>query len=616
MHIRRLRSRHWNLVLALGCVAAIGGLACGGSERRNAGSGGASGGEGGATGSGGAGQGGVGHGGSGSGGMASGGAAGGSSGSGGITSGGVSGGGSGGSSEGGAGGGAGGSSQGGAGGTTVITTCTSGSDCSSDSPFCEMTFKICAACLKTSDCASGGHCLGNQCVSFASCGNTRDCGTDEVCDPARGLCVQCFKTADCSSGQDCVNYACVAVQSCQDTSECGSKVCDTDKKKCVECAGDGDCKTSDQKCVQNLCRAACTSDKNCTSQGMLCDSASSVCVQCLGDGDCPASAYCEAGVCKPDVCDSTQSTCSGDGVAACNAAGSGWGSVTACSSSQPCKAQGGLATCGGTVPPDGGNPPLDGGNPPDDGGPTDTPIAPTCTTDTIAPCTTIPKFTGNQTLDGKGDDMCSVPSFTFTKTAAAQVNNYNNIPDAQFETVTARVAWSPAGLHAFFEVTDADVQTVYMKDTGTAAVDRPYQGDSIELFISSSDTVTGLTASDNNTIHVTLPASGPAVLVKTSSGGSAVHTVLPTTEYSQEKTATGYAIEVKLSWPGDAPSGGGRARFDLALNSADSICTGVDDMRDAQMVFYLGEAGGSTSCPGAPEAWCDDRTWCSTTLGQ
>jgi hypothetical protein len=516
-------------------------------------------------------------------------------------------------------GGNGGSASGGTGGTTVATSCSGDGDCSGGSPMCEPTLKVCVQCLKTSDCSAGGHCLGNQCVTFTACNKSTDCkNADLVCDPNRGLCFQCYRDEDCSGGQHCVSNACVAVLACQNTSDCGSKVCDPDKKLCVECVADGDCGSDTKRCVQNTCRLACTgSDKACTPQGMLCDTTNSVCVLCKSNADCPASTYCEAGLCKPDVCDSTLVICSGDGVASCNTDGSGWGAVSACDSDHPCKAVGGVVSCGGVSPIDGGVPPSDGSNPSIDGGnpSSDTPIL-GCTTETATPCTALPKFIGTQTVDGIGDDMCQVPSFTFDKAHAAKVNNYNNIPDSQFESVLARVAWSDAGLHAFFDVTDASVQSVNTVVDANQALAKSYLGDSIEIFITSNNTLTGLTGTDATSIQVIVPATGPAVSVKTDSSGAGTPTALPAGQFKQTKTSGGYAIEILLPWPGGAAAGGSQVRFDLALNSADATFGTVDDMRDAQMIFYVGTVSGTSTCGGDQAPYCDDRLWCATTLQQ
>ena len=252
-----------------------------------------------------------------------------------------------------------------------------------------------------------------------------------------------------------------------------------------------------------------------------------------------------------------------------------------------------------------------------DSSPSDAPIG-SCSTATANPCNSIPKFTGTQTVDGKGDDFCQVPSFQFDVTNAAKVNNYNNVPLSQFETVTGQVAWSSAGFSAFFDVKDASVQTVNMADP-SQAISKTYEGDSIEIMISSNNNVTGLTGTDNNTLQVIIPANGPAISTKASNSGGAssgTPTALPSNQYAQATTDTGYAIEVQLPWPGGAPSAGSQIRFDLSLNSADKIFGTVDDMRDGQLLYYVGTVNGGTTCQSSEGTvpFCDDRTWCTTSV--
>ena len=571
----RLHSRDLSLAMVLGCMAAMGGLACGGTKARN--TAGASGGAGGTSALGGSGSGGVG--------------------AGGDTSG---------------GGGAGGTSGDGTGGSSTLPTiaCTSDTECSASALFCEPAKKLCVQCVKSADCPSGGHCLGNACVSVAACNNSRDCSTDQVCDPARGTCVQCTVKEDCATGQICVSDRCV-ISACATASDCGAgNVCDTTSGKCVECAADTDCTGTTQHCVQNVCRTTCATDKTCTPLGMLCDTASSACVQCKVDMDCPASSYCSAGTCKADICDATQAMCLGSSIVPCNANGSGWSPVSNCPADKPCKVYGTVASCSGSPATDGGVIATgDGGG--------DIPAG-ACTTATVNPCASITKFAGTQTVDGKGDDFCQVPSFVFGATNAAKINNYNNVPLTQFESVTGRVAWSAAGLSAFFDVTDASVQTVNMADA-TQAASKAYQGDSIEIMISSSNVLTGLTGTDTNTLHVIVPANGPAVATKASNnGGTSTGTAstLPAPQYAQAVTPTGYAIEVRLPWPnGAAPASGAQIRFDLALNSADAKFGTIDDMRDGQLLYYVGTVGGTTTCQNSTDGtvpYCDDRTWCTT----
>lgn len=118
----------------------------------------------------------------------------------------------------------------------------------------------------------------------------------------------------------------------------------------------------------------------------------------------------------------------------------------------------------------------------------------------VDPCKSgIPKFTGTQTVDGAGSEFCGLPYFVLNAQNAAKVLNPNAVPVSQFETATVRVAWDAAGFHAFVEVQDASVQTVNMVDANQA-IGKSYLGDSIELFLSSSNNVTGLTSSDSNMI--------------------------------------------------------------------------------------------------------------------
>ncbi len=482
------------------------------------------------------------------------------------------------------------------------TTCASTDECATGA--CEPALEKCVECVVTTDCPSNGHCLGNRCATVSACKTSLDCAGGEVCDPGRGLCVECAAPTDCTGGAICILNRCVTVVTCETSADCGAKQCDPNTHACVSCLTDAECAAGTEHCVSGSCRPACAADAECTGDAKLCDTATSTCVECQAQTDCPASSNCAGGACQADLCDSTQSTCSGAGVSACNETGNGWAPATACGGGQGCSAYGGVATCEGAVP--------DGGTPPDGSSPGDAPAG--CSSATAAPCTAVPRFNGSQTLDGKGDDLCELPSFQFGVANAAVKNNYNNIPDSQYELVTARVGWTPEGFVAFFDVKDGSVQTVSMKDPGQA-VGKAYQGDTLEVFVSSSDNLTGPTASDNQALHITIPASGPGVQVKTASGGSATHSELPAAQYAQSTTASGWAVELKLPWPGGgSPSAGSKIRFDLALNSADTNCSGVDDMRDAQLIFYRGTVG-STTCPNnSPDAWCDSRTWCSTTL--
>jgi hypothetical protein len=350
---------------------------------------------------------------------------------------------------------------------------------------------------------------------------------------------------------------------------------------------------------------------------MLCNLTVGVCSQCSEQRPCAAGAYCDgSGVCKFAVCLAGESRCVGNGIASCKADGTGFGTVSACPTSKTCKVYGGVASCadltGGvdaaTSSDDGGALASDGGSTPVGGEPR------TCGVQaTAAPCTSLPDLVVTQTLDGKGDEFCDIPAFNLnadTAKAAGKVIVHNATPT---EDATVKVAWSQAGLAVLVEVADASVQTVNAASSKDA-VDKVYQGDSIELFLASSNDVKGFPGSDSNALHVTIPADGPAVVVKTTSTGI-THTAWQASQYKQVKTATGYTIEAQLPWPGSVPSTGALVRFDIGLNSADKSFGGVDDMRDGQLILYVGQVA-TSSCQASDGTvpFCDDRTWCTTLL--
>ena len=542
----------------------------------------------------------------GAGGLGGGPGTGGSAGSGGDTAGSTGG-------QGGASGGGAGSvdpGTGGAGGAPPTNlACTGDPDCTASGQVCEPATKLCVPCVKTKDCPSGGHCLGNRCATFTACSSKSDCSSDPICDTTRGVCVQCMTASDCATGQACTANKCVALATCKNNDDCSPKICDSANNVCIQCLADRDCSGSNQRCIRNVCRTACTATSGCTALGMVCDISNSACVQCLSATECPASWYCLMNICVPDVCDSTQSSCNGTSVAACNATGDVFDSYTSCGTTKPCTVRGAVASCGGVTTRDGGAPDAPVSSADSGGGLS-------CAGGTaVDPCKSgIPKFTGTQTVDGSGSEFCALPYFVLNAQNAAKIINYNAVPVSQFETATARVAWDSAGFHAFVEVQDTSVQTVNMKEP-TQATSKSYQGDSIEFFVSSSNTVTGLTSSDTNTVHVVIPANGPAVSVK-DTGSSGTPTSLLASRFAQATTSTGYAIEVLLPWPGSTPSAGSTVRFDMALNSADKTFTSVDQMRDGQLAYYTGSLSGTSTCQTADGTvpWCDDRIWCQSIL--
>jgi hypothetical protein len=214
-------------------------------------------------------------------------------------------------------------------------------------------------------------------------------------------------------------------------------------------------------------------------------------------------------------------------------------------------------------------------------------------------------------VDGKGDEFCSVPSFELTFKNAAGVNNnkVNGGSIADFkQRAVAQVAWTADAFHAFVEVFGTPVRS-------NTSVDKPWDGDSIELMITTASSATGLTSKDANALHI-IANDGVAVTVK-SDGTSGVHTqITDATQYKGMKTSTGYVVELKVPWPGGPTlASGAQMRFDMAMNvDAESVDPTVQG-RDAQAVLAMATLTGATTCgssPGTP--FCDDRLWCATAL--
>ena len=445
--------------------------------------------------------------------------------------------------------------------------------------------------------ATGGANTGGMATGgspWSNCKTSLDCvaapNNLTICDPGSGSCVQCVKPADCGPSFDCTSNKCVHYDACTTSPDCPTgKACDTTQGRCVECVVDGDCASG--KCSSQKCRISCTSDNACTPSSMLCNATLGFCVQCNSMLKCASGLVCDpTGNCIPPICKSGDRICSEGGIATCLPDGSAFGDPAFCPDNSSCKASSGMIACFEDA--DGGTGCAIGG----------------------APCKQIPKFTGTQVVDAQVDDLCALPAVIFDAAHSKPIS-YHTTPT---EVATVRAGWSAAGFHVFVDVVDSSVQVVSTVDM-TQATTKTYQGDSIELMISSSNSVTGLTSTDANTLHVTVPAQGPAVIVKTAnSNGSSqgAYTAMPTSAYHQRLTATGYAIEMKLPWPGAAPAAGATVRFDIILNSADKSFGNVDDMRDGQLIYYLGAVSNST-CQGSDLApFCDDRAWCSTQLTQ
>jgi hypothetical protein len=115
---------------------------------------------------------------------------------------------------------------------------------------------------------------------------------------------------------------------CTNSLDCPTnQVCDQGRRRCVECVGSSDC-PSGAVCAAFSCRTVCTSDKECTAKRQLCDKTAGHCVGCLLDGDCGASAHCESGACVANVCAPLGKRCLDAQILTCDARGTGYSALT------------------------------------------------------------------------------------------------------------------------------------------------------------------------------------------------------------------------------------------------------------------------------------------------
>lgn len=236
-----------------------------------------------------------------------------------------------------------------------------------------------------------------------------------------------------------------------------------------------------------------------------------------------------------------------------------------------------------------------------------------------SPCDYLPRFTGDQTVDGLGDELCSVPGFTLDFASAAKVVEYNGHHDLSSykESATVHAAWSTSHVHVFVRVRDDDI-------VPANSIDSIWNADGIDFFISSNNLLTGSTATDLSAMHLIVSpgfgtAKGLGAIAKTS-GTTGTQSALPAEQYYTRQDAEGYSVELRVPWPpGAAPAAGATVRVDISLNSAGASVTG-DNPRDALAIYYLKTTGLGTQpspCGTATTSilpYCDDRSWCSSVL--
>jgi len=219
----------------------------------------------------------------------------------------------------------------------------------------------------------------------------------------------------------------------------------------------------------------------------------------------------------------------------------------------------------------------------------------------LAPCTTIPRFTGTQVVDGVGNDFCGYPGVFFdVLDGGATTPEGGAVPRVGAHI---QVAWSTAGLHVFVHVDEA---VVIPAPSSMFA----YNGDAIEVFASADGVLTGPFGGDADKalqVIVSPPTGSQAAADEITTSVTGPLPSLPATAYAARLVDGGYDVELHLSWstlassPVPSPQGGTWIGLDVA-------CDVHGDGGHHQSLLSL-------HVPTAPPAscgqlYCDDRTWC------
>lgn len=229
--------------------------------------------------------------------------------------------------------------------------CLSDVDCSAPRGVCDVSTGICVSCVQPTDCGENATCESTECVFF--CESDVACGAAEFCDESTGVCEarECSAPTDCRGGFDCRDFRCVPLEPI--VCEAGNTRCNDAADGVITCGRDGTEELeapcgSEQLCVEEADDASCV-DVLCAPFEIGCISAQTAfaCDE-LGvsrtEFDCGDGRYCDAGVCKPLVCEAGTVICDGNLLVTCDELGAEV-TVQACSETAACVASAAGCVC-------------------------------------------------------------------------------------------------------------------------------------------------------------------------------------------------------------------------------------------------------------------------------
>jgi len=171
--------------------------------------------------------------------------------------------------------------------TIEVAECTSDSECSAPTPYCDTTYSNqCSECLQSTHCTNP---LKPFCDIYGSrscheCVVNRDCSGAQVCDSSETrTCANCFVDKDCASNPTdnlCLSNNCVQ---CITNTDCASQLTHhtCSNNKCVQCVTDTDCSGQpvNKYCSDEGSCVRCTKNVHCASEptNKICDLSTYTC---------------------------------------------------------------------------------------------------------------------------------------------------------------------------------------------------------------------------------------------------------------------------------------------------------------------------------------------------
>jgi hypothetical protein len=176
---------------------------------------------------------------------------------------------------------------------------TNTSQCSDQTPQCDVPTGLCRGCIRDSECTADPAqpaCQPDGSCRQCSATNSSLCaGATPVCDPVSGTCRECVIDFNCQNPSlpACTANGVCGQCSATNTSQCTgtTPACDLATNTCRRCLDDSECGDVTPACQASGACGQCsaTNALRCTGTTPACDTATGTCRACRDDNDCSAT---------------------------------------------------------------------------------------------------------------------------------------------------------------------------------------------------------------------------------------------------------------------------------------------------------------------------------------